>query len=311
MRVLVTGGAGYMGTELVYKLAAHNDITEVVVYDNLSHGNHNLFIGVQKFPSGKVRFINGDLLDTRKLRKALDSIDVVYHLAAKVTKPYSDHNPHLLEQVNHWGTAELVYAVEESNVSRLIYTSSTAVYGTSSKAVNTNTTPHPVTYYGISKLRGEEHVARIQSKLSAYIIRTANVYGYSKSMRFDARINRYMMEAATGQKITVNGSGQQRRAYIHVHAATNLLEGLLYSDIQPDTYDLVGKNLSSSDITNGIVQALPDTELLYINQHIEPWELPVQQDQRLKQPAPVTEMDFQQEIQEFKANFTLNCSSSD
>ncbi len=306
MRVLITGGAGYLGTELVYKLATREDVSEVVVYDNLSRGNHNLFIGVHKFPAGKVRFINGDLLDSRKLRKSLANIDVVYHLAAKVTKPYSDHNPHLLEQVNHWGTAELVYAVEESNVSRLIYTSSSAIYGVSSELVNTGTTPNPVTYYGISKLRGEEHVARIQSKLPAYIIRTANVYGYSKSMRFDARINRYMMEAATGQKITVNGSGQQRRAYIHVHDATNLLEGLLHSDIQPDTYDLVGRNLSSGEITDGITLAFPDTELLFINQHVEPWELPVDRDSRLEHVAPIDKTTFQQEIEEFKSNFTLS-----
>jgi len=306
MRVLITGGVGYLGTELVYKLATREDVSKVVVYDNLSRGNYNLFIGVHKLPAGKVQFTNGDLLDSRKLRKSLANIDVVYHLAAKVTKPYSDHNPHLLEQVNHWGTAELVYAVEESNVSRLIYTSSSAVYGVSSELVNTSTTPNPVTYYGISKLRSEEHVARIQSKLPAYIIRTANVYGYSKSMRFDARINRYMMEAATGQKITVNGSGQQRRAYIHVHDATSLLEGLLYSDIQPDTYDLVGRNLGGSEITNGITQAFPDTELLFINQHVEPWELPVERDDRLEHVAPINKAAFQQEIEEFKSNFTLS-----
>jgi len=164
MKVLITGGAGYLGTELAYQLASRSDVSEVVIYDNLSRPNYNLFIGIRKFPAGKVRFINGDLLDSRKLRKSLKGIDVVYHLAAKVTKPFSDHNPHLLEQVNHWGTAELVYAIEESEVSRLIYASSSAIYGTSSDIVNCETTPHPTTYYGISKLRGEEHVDRLQRK---------------------------------------------------------------------------------------------------------------------------------------------------
>lgn len=305
MKVLVTGGAGYLGTELVYQLASRTDVSDVVIYDNLARGNYNLFIGHRKFPKDKVRFIHGDLLDSRKLRQSLKDIDVVYHLAAKVTKPFSDHNPHLLEQVNHWGTAELVYAVEESDVTRLIYTSSSAVYGTSSEQVNTKTAPQPSTYYGISKLRGEEHVVRLQSKLPAYIIRTANVYGYSKSMRFDARINRYMLEAAAGQKITVNGSGNQTRAYIHVDDATKVLDGLLTSDIQPDTYDLVTRNLKIHDITESVVQVFPDTELLFINQHVEPWELPIEPDARLDGLLLHPGHDFLHEIEEFKKQFTI------
>ncbi len=306
MKVLITGGAGYLGTELVYQLASREDVSEVIIYDNLSRGNHNLFIGVRKFPQGKVRFVNGDLLDTRKLRQSLKGVDVVYHLAANVTKPFSDHNPHLLEQVNHWGTAELVYAVEQSDVGRFIYSSSSAVYGTSDQVVSYKTTPHPTTYYGISKLRGEEHVERLQSKLPAFIIRTANVYGYSKSMRFDAKINRYMMEAAAGQKITVNGSGDQTRNYIHVDDATRLFDGLLTSSITPATYDLVTRNLKIHEITDGVTQVFPDTELLFINQHIEPWELQVAFDSRLEELLRHPGHDFLDEIRDFRTQFTID-----
>jgi len=305
MKVLITGGAGYLGTELVYQLASREDVSEVVIYDNLSRGNYNLFIGVRKFPQSKVRFVNGDLLDSRKLRQSLKGIDVVYHLAANVTKPFSDHNPHLLEQVNHWGTAELVYAVEESDVGRFIYSSSSAVYGTSDQVVNHKTEPHPTTYYGISKLRGEEHVERLQSKLPAFIIRTANVYGYSKSMRFDAKINRYMMEAAAGQKITVNGSGNQTRNYIHVDDATRLFDGLLTSSISPATYDLVTRNLKIHEITDGVTQVFPDTELLFINQHVEPWELQVAFDSRLEELLQHPGHDFLDEIHDFRSQFTI------
>jgi len=305
MNVLVTGGAGYLGTELVYQLASRADVSEVIIYDNLMRGNFNLFIGRRKFPVSKVRFIKGDLLDSRKLRQSLKGIDVVYHLAAKVTKPFDDHNPHLLEQVNHWGTAELVYAVEESNVSRLIYTSSSAVYGSSTEILNTQTVPHPTTYYGISKLRGEEHVQRLQSKMSAYIIRTANVYGYSKSMRFEARINRYIFQAASGQKITISGSGNQNRPYIHIEDATRVLDGLLNSDIQVDTYDLLTRNLSIDEISDGVIQVFPDTELLFINQHVEPWELYLEQDRRLDGLLQHPGHDFIYEIDEFKNQFTI------
>jgi len=306
MKVLITGGAGYIGTELAYRLAERPDISKVIIYDNLSRGNYNLFIGIRKFPKDKVTFINGDLLDTRKFRKALNGIEVVYHLGAKVTKPFSDHNPHLLEQVNHWGTAEIVYAVEESDVSRLIYVSSSAIYGTSSEEVSVETAPEPATYYGISKLRGEEHVARLQRKMSAFIIRTANVYGYSKSMRFDARLNRFMFEAASGQKITVNGSGNQSRAYIHIDDTTDCLEAMLTADLKPDIYDLVTRNLTIHEIVDGVKSVFPETEILFINQHVAPWELRVKPDERLLGCLNLKGATFLKEIKEFKKQFTLD-----
>jgi UDP-glucose 4-epimerase len=118
MRILITGGAGYIGTELTYELSKRNEVSEIIIYDNLSRGNYNLFIGQTKL--NKVKFVQGDLLDTRKLKKNLKDVDVVIHLAAVVTTPFSDQNPHLFEQVNHWGTAELVYAIEESKVKKFI-----------------------------------------------------------------------------------------------------------------------------------------------------------------------------------------------
>ena len=306
MKVLITGGAGYLGTELAYRLASREDVAQLVIYDNLARGNYNLFIGQRKFPPGKVTFTKGDLLDTRKLRSCVADMDVVYHLAANVTKPYSDHNPHLLEQVNHWGTAEVVYAVEESAVSRLIYVSSAAVYGSSSEEVSAAVAPHPVTYYGISKLRGEEHVARLMKKKAAFIVRTANVYGYSKSMRFDARINRLMFQAAAGQKLTINGSGDQVRAYIHVDETTDYLEALLCSELSPNIYDMVSRNLSIQDIVDGVTTVFPNNERLYINQHVKPWELRVKPDERLPRLRSRKDLTFLDEIREFKKQFALN-----
>ena len=131
MNVLITGGAGYVGTELVLKLAENTEVSKIVVYDNLSRENYNLFINSSKrIAKDKIQFEFGDLLDSRKIRKVLTDIDVVYHLAARVSTPFSNADNHLFEQVNHWGTAELVYAVEEiKTVKQFIYLSSCSVYG--------------------------------------------------------------------------------------------------------------------------------------------------------------------------------------
>ena len=124
MRVLVTGGAGYMGTELVYRLASEPSIKDILVYDNLCKGNYNLFTRLRKVPSNIVRFVQADNLDSRGLRKHMEDTDVVFHLEARVETPYADQNAHDFEQTNHWGTAEVVYAAEEVRVSRLIHLSS-------------------------------------------------------------------------------------------------------------------------------------------------------------------------------------------
>src|ERR1043166_7094172 len=203
MRVLITGGAGYIGTELVYKLGEIDEVESISVFDNLSRGNYNLFFG-HKHGRAKVKFIQGEILDSRKLRNILKGVDVVFHLAAKVTTPFANIDGHVFEQTNHWGTAELTYALEESDVKKLFFISSTGVYGNTKQPANESTVPEPDSFYSISKLRAERHVQRLVDKMHTIIIRLANVYGYSKSMRFDAVINRFMFDAHFTIRITIN-----------------------------------------------------------------------------------------------------------
>ena len=160
MNVLITGGAGYVGTELLVRLALNKEITKITIYDNLSRGHRSLFLGTKVPFLSKIEFVHGEILDSRLLKKKLIDTDVLIHLAAIVTTPFANTDPHFYEQVNHWGTAEVVYAAEESGVSKFIHLSSTAVYGTGADLADESTLPLPQTYYGISKLRGEAHVNR-------------------------------------------------------------------------------------------------------------------------------------------------------
>ncbi len=304
MRILITGGAGYLGTELVYSLSLLPHVQSIIVYDNLSRGNYNLFLG-KPVVNSKVKFIQGEILDSRKLRNVLKDIDVVYHFAAKVTTPFANLDGHIFEQTNHWGTAELVYAVEESAVQKFIFASSTAVYGNTKQAATEQTQPQPDSFYSISKYRAEQHVQRLFSKINTIILRLGNVYGYSKSMRFDAVINRFMFDAHYAKRITINGTGQQHRSFIHIEKSTAILTDLVNKEIPSGIYNVSDKNLSVLNIVEALQQIYTDLESFFINQNYAGHDLLVERETSLLKFLSLPETDFKTELQMFKEQLSF------
>ena len=295
MKILVTGGAGYIGTELIRQLVTLQEVEQIFLYDNLSRNNYNIFIhsGIKR---GKVKFIKGELLDSRLLKEVVKQVDVVYHLAARVSTPMTNESSHLFEQVNHWGTAELVYAIEESSVKKFLYLSSASVYGASSDEVDINTTPNPQTFYSISKYRGEQHVARLFNVIPTYIIRCGNVYGYGISMRFDAVINRLMFDASFIKLINIYGDGLQRRSFIYIDTIADILKNILFSDLPSGIYNAVTKVLSILEIAEEIKELYPETETLYINQHIKMRELIVKPSEELLSLVKIPTLTYKEEL---------------
>ncbi|MBX7140266.1 MAG: NAD-dependent epimerase/dehydratase family protein [Chitinophagales bacterium] len=304
MKILITGGAGYIGTELVKTLAQQDHVERIVVYDNLSRGSYNFFIGRHDL-KGKIRFVQGDILDSRKIRKELKGMDVVYHLAAKVTTPFANIDSHFFEQINHWGTAELVYALEESNVSKFIFTSSASIYGSTTAPATEDTPPHPTSFYGISKQRAEEHVMRLFTKIPTLIIRCGNVYGYSRSMRFDAVINRFMFDANFAGRVTINGSGTQSRSFIHIDKLSHILSTLSKTDVPSGIYNCSDKNLEILDILSVLKNIYPDLEYFHINQHITMQELKVDPAGKLYSYVSLPDSNLETELREFRQHFAF------
>ncbi len=298
MKLLITGGAGYLGTELCLRLMNRPEIESIVVYDNLSRRNFNFFIGPDQLHA-KVRFVDAELLDSYTLRKEVAKADSVIHLAAKVITPFADENPHLFDQVNNWGTAELCYAVEESDCARLIYMSSASVYGGGDEPSALDTTPNPKTFYGISKLKGERHVERLSGKKEVSIVRCANVYGYSKSMRFDAVINRFVLHAKFHGRVQINGSGEQARAFVHVSRVSDFLEKLLFAKNWQSHYNLVDHNLSINDVAYTLKELLPEMEMLYVDQQLNLRQINVAADQNVEALIGSKNKSLKDELEEF------------
>ena len=206
MRILITGGAGYIGYALVKRLLHYSeDVQSLAIYDNLSRKNYSFFTEA-KFDHKPVTFIEGDLLDGRSLRKALADVDCVVHLAARVTTPFADSEAHQFDQINHWGTAQLAAALETSSVSKVVYLSSISIYGPSEDPITEETIPNPGTFYGVSKLAGEKQIMRDGGKRHNIIIRSGNVYGYNPAYRIDAVINRFMFQAHFKNRISIFAS---------------------------------------------------------------------------------------------------------
>lgn len=305
MKILITGGAGYLGTELVKSLSKDENISEIIIYDNLARKNYNLFITATKL-SSKIRVVDAELLDSRTLRKEVKNSDVVYHLAAKVSTPHADQDPHLFEQTNHWGTAELTYALEDSGVKKIIFASSASVYGAGDKSYTEEDHLNPRTFYAISKMRAEKQLRRLTSKLDTYIFRLGNIYGYSPSVRFDAVINKFMLNAHLFNKIDVHGDGNQKRAFIQIEKASKVLHNALYDGLKPGTYNVAEGNYSIKEIVNHLKRLYPDLETKYINQHLQLRNLTIEASPELKSLGWIDKTELEEELRKFQTKFALS-----
>ena len=300
MKVLITGGAGYIGTELCRKLNQNPDVSAITVLDNLSQDNYNLFLHSQIKP-GKVKFVKGELLDSRTLDKIVKNVDVVYHLAAENTDDDKLH--HLHEQINNWGTAELIYAVEASNVQQFVYLSSTDVYGFSDQEFDVYSMLEPASSLGNSKLRGEQHVERIMSKINTQIIRLGNVFGYGVSMKMKGVLNNLLFDSHFVGNISIHGSGNQKRSFISLDKTTNILANLIGGKLDSGVYNLVDYNKSIMELVESIQKQNPNIEINFTNQHLELPQQKILIDDRIMKLYDGEELSFEEEMSLLRSHF--------
>lgn len=209
MRVLVTGGAGFIGSYLSKTLAEKN---EVFIFDNLSTGTiENL--------SNNITFIKGDLRNLKDLEK-IPNVDIVFHLAAQVSVPYSISNPKEDAEINIIGTINLLEWCKKEKVKKVIYISSAAVYGEPIYLpIDEKHPTNPISPYGISKLAAEKYVLLYQTSI---VLRLANVYGKGGVKEGEAGVIHIFADNLKENKsLKIFGDGTQGRDFIHIKDVVN------------------------------------------------------------------------------------------
>jgi len=303
MRIFVTGGAGYIGTSLVEKLNSLPQVEEIIVYDNMSHNNIRFFFGSLRLK--KVKFVKGDILNHIELSRHLKNIDVVYHLAGVVKSPYSLEDSLKYEQINQWGTANLVQYLENmTTIRKFVFLSSASVYGFTGVEIDLMEV-NPMNAYGRSKREAEKFVELLAPDIDVEIIRAGNVFGYNRTVRLDSVINRFIFESLCFGRIQIFGNGQQVRPFVHIN---NLTEELVQT-LEPNKRNtsmirnVIQFHKSINDLRDILVGAIENLEYIYVNQGFEAPHLNVPQNDSLSDEE-MSEL-IQSEIQMFKNQFVL------
>lgn len=212
---LVTGGAGFIGSHIAHKLVAMGE--KVRILDNFSEGKVENLSGIED----KVETIFGDLLDQAVVRKAMEGVEVVFHQAAMRSVPLSVENPGLVNRVNVEGTMNVLIAARDMGVRRVVYASSSSVYGSSPVLPKCETqTPNPISPYAVSKLTGE-YYCRVFTELyglETVSLRYFNVYGprQDPASQYAAVIPRFIQWAFQGEPLEVHGDGLQSRDFAYI-----------------------------------------------------------------------------------------------
>jgi len=217
-RVLVTGGAGYVGAVLVPKLLSAG--YQVKVIDLYIYGE-DVLDAVKDDP--QLEEIKGDIRDTTLLEQAISNCDAVIHLACISNDPSFELDPELGRSINYDAFIDLVNISKENGIKRFIYASSSSVYGIKETQSVTEDLPlDPLTDYSKFKVMCEEYLLKVREPgFVTLIIRPATVCGYSPRLRLDLTVNILTNHAINNKKITVFG-GQQLRPNIHIEDMTDL-----------------------------------------------------------------------------------------
>jgi nucleoside-diphosphate-sugar epimerase len=258
MRIVLLGGAGYLGTVATRHLTAlghHVTVVDSLIYQR-GDDPHILL------PTASA-FIHADLRDSQALRQAIAGAEAVVHLGGLVGEPACAVDERLAVELNYASAVLAAHAARAAGVDHYVFVSSCSVYGRRTGTVTEDTAPHPLGIYARTKVLAERRLTGLLSdRTSLTVLRLATVHGRSPRQRLDSVVNRMTAQAVATGRIPLNG-GAQRRPVVHVADVAEVLAGVLYHPGGPPVLN-VGcdrENHTIAQIAQTIQHVVPGTRI--------------------------------------------------
>ena len=251
MKILVTGGAGFIGSHIVEHLVKNGD--DVTVLDNLKTGKEKNLAKI----NDKINFVNGDIRDYVLLEKLFNDISCVFHQAALASVPQSFNMKDEYIDVNVNGTENIFKLAKEHSL-KVVFASSSSVYG------NPKTIPikesddrKPINPYAETKLKGE-YLAKKYSDIGVDIIglRYFNVFGHGQSKEYAGVIKLFLEKIQQNVSPRINGDGLQTRDFVHINDVVRANILAMDSNVKHEFFNVgTGNSISILDLANVVISA--------------------------------------------------------
>lgn len=213
-RVLITGGVGFIGTNLVEFLLSKTD-WKIRILDNFSQGNPEIVRGLENFDPQRVEIIEGDIRNRNTVKESVRSCNYVVNLAAQTGVIDSQEDPFRDAKINILGTLNLLEASKKDRVERFVQASSAAALGNKEPPLDEKMLPQPIAPYGASKLSDEAYCSAYAGSfgLKCTVLRFSNVYGPYSSHKSSV-IHKFIKRIIKGKELVIYGDGKQTRDFI-------------------------------------------------------------------------------------------------
>ena len=262
MKILVTGGAGYLGCVLVPKLLTRGHSVRVA---DIGYFGLDPIRGLRRPPELIREDLRRAIHDSDFCGELLDGVDCVIHLAAISNDPSAELYPELTDETNYRTTMALAEAARKREI-RFLFSSSCSVYGEADGQLDEDGLTNPLTVYAISKVKSEESLGQLaDARWQPVILRNGTLFGYSPRMRFDLVVNIFSLYSTLYDEIKVFGDGLQWRPFLHVSDCARAFLFLAEKrELRHSCYNVAHENLRVTDLADLFRSLKPGLQVTHV-----------------------------------------------